>query len=136
MARVLGAAAAVWGAVGGGGFVGDRLAGVGPVEGAGHRGVEVLQELAQLGFEVGYGCEVSAAHHFSHHDAEEDLDLVQSRAVFGQEHEADAMARVREKAASAGLVFQVAVFPFFFPSPDPVRKRLESIRPGWPTKAR
>ena len=77
MASVLGGAAAVWGAEGGGGgFVGDRFAGVGPVEGAGHRGVEVLQELAQLGLEVGYGCEVSAAHHFSHHDAEDDLDLV------------------------------------------------------------
>ena len=33
MASVLGGAAAVWGAEGGGGFVGDRFAGVGPVEG-------------------------------------------------------------------------------------------------------
>ena len=33
MASGLGGAAAVWGAEGGGGFVGDRFAGVGPVEG-------------------------------------------------------------------------------------------------------
>ena len=51
--RFGGDAAAVWRAEGSGRPIGRGFARVGPVEGAGHRGVEVRQKLTQLGFQVG-----------------------------------------------------------------------------------
>ena len=69
-------------AEGGGGLREGGLAGVGPLEGAGHRGVEVGQKVAQLCFQVGPGGEVAATQEFSHHDAEHDFNLVQPRTVF------------------------------------------------------
>ena len=81
----------------------ERLAGVGPIEGMGQDQVEIVQKGPQLGFQVGDGGEVAAADHFTHHDAEDDFDLIQPGTVLGQEHEADAMGVVRQEGPPRGL---------------------------------
>ena len=72
----------------------EGFAGVGPVEGMGHGRVVVDDERSDLGLEFGHRGEVPAAQAFSLDDAEEDLDLVEPRAVFGQVDEADPVAGV------------------------------------------
>ena len=91
----------------------EGLAGVGPVEGVGHGRVVVDDELSELGLEVGHRGEVVAAQALSSGDAEEDLDLVEPRAVFGQVNEADAVANVREELAPSRHRFEDAANVFF-----------------------
>lgn len=64
---------------------------VGPVERMGHRKIVVIQESPKLVFQVSNGRKAASAHHFSHDDAKQGLDLVQPRTVLGQEHKADAV---------------------------------------------
>ena len=93
-----------WAVVGSFGWL-QGFAGVSPVEGMGHGRVVVIQESAQLIFEVLEGGEVSASDDFSHDDAEDRLDLVEPGTVLGEVHKADAMRALREKRATTGLVF-------------------------------
>ena len=78
----------------------EGFAGVCPVEGMGHGRIVVGDELSDLEFEFGHGGEVPAAQAFSLEDAQEDLDLVEPRAVFGQVDEADSVGDVREELAT------------------------------------
>ena len=102
-------------AEGRGAVVGEGFAGVGPVEGMGHREVEVVQKRSQLRFEVGHGCEVAAADDLPHHNAEDGLDLIQPRTVLRQEYEADAMLRSGQEFTPRGLRLEDALFAFFPP---------------------
>ena len=72
----------------------ERLAGVGPVEGVGHRRVVVGDKLSELRFEVGHRGEVAATQAFSVGDAKEDLDLIEPRTVFRQVDKADPVTGV------------------------------------------
>lgn len=78
----------------------ERLAGVGPVEWMGHGRVVVGDELADFRLQVVDRGKAGSAQRFAVQDAEEDLDLVEPRAVFRQEHEADTVGRVREEFAA------------------------------------
>ena len=101
-------------------FLLEGFAGVGPVEGMCHGRVVVGDELSDLGFECGHRGEVPAAEAFSLEDAEEDLDLVEPRAVFGQVDEADPVADVREELAPCRHGFEDAAKVFF---PENPRRR-------------
>src|SRR3954452_12216919 len=90
-----------------------RLAGVGPVERMGHRRVVIDDELSELRFEVGHRGEAAAAQAFPVDDAEDDLDLVEPRAVLGQVDEADPVADVREGRATRRHRPQDAANVFF-----------------------
>src|SRR4051812_33013715 len=90
-----------------------RLAGVGPVEPMGHRRVVVIDELSESRFEVGHRGEAAAAQAFPVDDAEDDLDLVEPRAVLGQVDEADPVADVREELATRRHRSQDAANVFF-----------------------
>lgn len=65
-----------------------------------HCVVEAFQKSAQLVLQVGDRGELAATHDLSHHDSEDDFDLVQPRAVFGKKHEADLMLGVRQEFAA------------------------------------
>ncbi len=93
-------------------FLLEGFAGVGPVEGMGHGLVVVGDERSDLELEVRHRREVPAAQAFSMEDAEEDLDLVEPRAVFGQVDEADPVVDVREKLASRRHGFENAADVF------------------------
>lgn len=71
-----------------------RLAGVGPGEGVGHRGVVVVHEFPQLRFQVCHRREVSASQELPVDDPEHDLDLVEPRTVLRQVDEADPVGGV------------------------------------------
>ncbi len=94
-------------------FLLEGFAGVGPVEGMGHGRVVVDDERSDLGLEVGHRGEVPAAQAFSLEDAEEDLNLVEPRAVFWQVDEADPVADVREELAPRRHGFENAANVFF-----------------------
>ena len=91
----------------------ERFAGVGPVEGMGHGRVVVGDELSDLRFEVSHRGEVPAAQAFSLEDAEEDLDLVEPGAVFGQVNEADPVTGIREELAPRRRGLENAANLFF-----------------------
>jgi hypothetical protein len=91
-----------WTVAGAGHFV-QGLAGVCPVKWMGHRSVVILQELAELLFQISYGCEVAPSHDFPHDDSKHRLNLVQPRAVLGQVHEPDVMLLVAQKSATRRL---------------------------------
>ena len=124
-----GLAAAVGRAVGraAGGVQG--FAGVGPVEGVGHGLVVIHDERSQLLDEIRDRGEVSATDDFAIDEAEDGLDLVEPRAMFGQVDEPDAMCRIAEERAAAGLVLENSRCPFFFPSPVSGRSVSRSTRP-------
>lgn len=82
-----------WDEVGAAAFL-EGFAGVGPVEGVGHRGVVVGDELSELGLEFWHRGEVAATQAFALQDAEEDFDLIEPGTVFRQVDEADAVAGV------------------------------------------
>ena len=88
----------------------------------GHGRVVVGNELSELGLEVGHRGEVAAADALSLLNAEEDLDLVEPRAVFGQVDEADAVSDVREELAPRRHRFEDAA-NVFFPE-NPVQRTL------------
>ena len=69
-----------WDEVGATAFL-EGLAGVGPVEGVGHRGVVVGDELSELGLEFGHRREVAPAQALALQDAEEDFDLIEPGTV-------------------------------------------------------
>ena len=72
----------------------EGLARVGPIKRVGQRQVVVAQKGPQLFFQIGDRGEVAAADDLAHDGAEHDFNLIQPRAVLGQEHEADAMGGV------------------------------------------
>lgn len=78
-------------------FLLEGSAGVGPVEGMGHGLIVTSDEFTNLGFEFGHRCEAGPTQAFSVEDAEEDLDLVEPRTVFGKVDEADPVVDLREK---------------------------------------
>ena len=91
-----------WAIVGAGCFV-QRLAGVCPVKWMAHRCVVILQELAELLLQVGYGCEVAPSHDFPHDDSKHRFNLVQPRAVLGQVDQPDAMGWIAQEFATRCL---------------------------------
>ena len=105
------------------------FAGVGPVERMGHREIVIIQELPKLLFQVSDGWKTASSDDLPHDDAKQGLDLVQPRAVFGQEHEADAMRYVGQELATCRLTFQDAFLPLFFPTADSARIALPPIPP-------
>src|SRR4051794_32101489 len=109
----------------------EGLAGISPVEGMGHGRVVVGDELSELGLELEHRGEVAAAQALPVDDAEEDLDLVQPRAVFRQVDEADAVADVREELAPRRHRFEDAA-NVFFPSGSctPRRSATHRTRPS------
>ena len=114
--------------------LGQRFARKGPFEGVGIRAIVVLQEQFQVPFQVGKRDEIAAAHDLSHHDSENDLDLIQPGTVFRKVDKPDAMAQIRQKLATARLRFQDTRFPFFFPRADLARRSPPPIPPDWPTR--
>ena len=74
--------------------VSGGAAGVGPVHGLSDGFVEVGDEPLELLNQVLLRREVAVAHHSAVDDAEENFDLVESRTVFGQIDESDAVAGV------------------------------------------
>lgn len=78
------------------------LAGVGPVEGVGHRAVVIGHELAELRFKVSHRGEVSPAQALSMNDTEDDFNLIEPRAVFWKEDKPDSMADVRQELLACG----------------------------------
>ena len=110
----------------------ERLAGVGPVEGMGHRSVVVVDEVSELIVEFWHRGEAAAAQAFAMDDAEDDLNLIEPRTVFREVREPNAMARIGEKFAAAGWRLQDACH-FFFPARRPSRTSGRSTPPGWPT---
>jgi hypothetical protein len=91
-----------WAVVGAGPFV-QGLAGVCPVKWMGHRSVVIVQELAELLFQVSYRCEIAPSHDFPHDDSKHRLNLVQPRAVLGQVNQPDAMGRIAQEFAASRL---------------------------------
>ena len=57
------------------------LAGIGPGEGVGHRGVVIPDEFLYLRLQICYGREVASAYQLPVDDSEYDLDLVEPRTV-------------------------------------------------------
>ena len=94
-------------------FLLEGFAGVGPVERMGHGRVVVGDELTNLGLEFEHRGEACATQAFSVEDAEEDLDLVEPRTMFGQVDEADAVVDVREKFSPRLHRFEDAANVFF-----------------------
>ncbi len=84
-----------------------------PCEWMGHRGVVVGHEFSELRFEVGHTVEVSAPQELSMNDTEDDLDLIEPRAVFWKVDEADPMGEVRQERLSRGHRFQDTAIAFF-----------------------
>jgi len=109
------------------------FAGVGPLKGMGHCLVVVSQKVLQLGFQIRHRGEVSPANHLPHDDSKDGFDLVQPRTVFGQEHKADAMRRIRQERTPTHLIVQHAGLPLFFPAADPARNAGQSTPPVPPT---
>ena len=91
-----------WAILGAGRFL-QRLAGVCPVKGMGHRAVVIVQELAEFLLQVGYGCEVAPPHDFPQDDSKHRLNLIQPRAVLGQVNEPDGMGRIAQEIATRRL---------------------------------
>ena len=91
----------------------EGFASVCPVEGMRHGRIVIGDELSELGLEVGHRGEVAAADALSLLNAEEDLDLVEPRAVFGQVNEADPVTGVREELAPRRHGFENAANVFF-----------------------
>ena len=71
------------------------FSGVGPGEGVGHRGVVIGHELAEFRFEVGHRGKVSAPQALAMNDPEDNLDLIEPRAVFREVDKTDSMPGVR-----------------------------------------
>lgn len=78
------------------------LAGVGPVEGVGHRAVVIIHELPELRFKVGHRGEVSPAQTLSMNDTEDDLNLIEPRTVFRKVDKTDSMTAVRQELLACG----------------------------------
>ena len=112
----------------------ERHAGVGSVEGMGHRSVVVVDEVSELIVEFWHRGEAAAAQAFAMDDAEDDFNLIEPRTVFREVHEPNAMARIGEKFAAAGLRLQDACH-FFFPARRPSRTSERSTPRDWPTGA-
>ena len=70
----------------------EGLAGVGPVEGVGHRDVVIRDELPEFGLQFKHRGEVAPSQVLAVEDAEADFDLVEPRTVFRQVDEADAVS--------------------------------------------
>ena len=101
-----------WDEVGAAFFL-EGFAGVGPVERMGHGRVGLGDELLELGLPCGHRGDVAAAQALSLEDAEEDFDLVEPRAVFGQVDEADAVSDIREEFTPRGHRLQASARVFF-----------------------
>ena len=111
----------------------QRLVGVHPLKGMGHRLIIVRQEALQLLFQIGHRGEIPSSNHLSHDDPKHRFDLVQPGTVFGQEHEANAMFGIRQERTSTRLVVQHARLPLFSPAADAARNAGRSIPPVPPT---
>src|SRR5947208_6928637 len=91
----------------------DRLSGVGPCEGMGHRGIVICHELSKLRFQVGHREKMSAPQKLSMNDPENDLNLIEPRTVFRKVHKSDSMLEVRQERLSRGHGFEDAADVFF-----------------------
>ncbi len=90
-------------AVVGAGRLAERLARIGPVKGMGHRGVVIVEELAELLLQIGHGGEVAPPHDLPHDYPKRRLHLVQPRTVLRQVDEPDAMGRIAQEFAACRL---------------------------------
>ena len=91
-----------WAIVGAGHFV-EGLAGICPLKRMGHRGVVIVEELAELLLQIGHGGEVAPPHDLPHDDPKHRLNLVQPRTVLGQVHEPNGVVRIAQKSATRRL---------------------------------
>ncbi len=91
-----------WAIIGAGRFV-ERLAGICPVKGTGHRGVVIVEEVAEFLLQIDHGGEVAAPHDLPHDDAKHRLNLVQPRTVLRQVHEPDGVVRIAQEIAARRL---------------------------------
>src|SRR5579872_997443 len=99
--------------------------GVSPLEGLGHRFVEVVDELSESAFEVFEGGEARPFEEATGQDAEPDLDLVQPGAMLGRVDPPDPVGRVFEEGFArrlrledAGLALDAEIFVDHTPEGD------------------
>jgi hypothetical protein len=92
---------------------GQRLCSVVPLEGLCHGFVEIVEEGAELGFEIFFLSEISSSDHLSGEDGEPDFDLDEPGGVLRREMESNAVARIGEEVVPAGHGFEDTVFAFF-----------------------
>src|SRR5262249_16385397 len=81
----------------------ERPGRIHPVDGLGHRAVEVVDEAQDPLLQVFQRAEAGPPQQFPDQDAEPDLYLVQPRAVLGRVHEPDPVAGVAQELCPARL---------------------------------
>src|SRR5262249_60679646 len=84
----------------------ERPGRIHPVDGLGHRAVEVVDEAQDPLLQVFQRAEAGPPQQFPDQDAEPDLYLVQPRAVLGRVHEPDPVAGVAQELCPARLRLQ------------------------------
>ena len=115
-------------------FLLDRFSSVGPFEGVGHRGVVIGHERSEFRFEVGHRGKVSTPQTLAMYDPEDDLNLIEPRAVFRQVDKTDSMPDVRQKLLPRRHGFQDAAI-FFYPARRAGRIVRPPISRGFPRHA-
>ena len=90
----------------------QRLALVGPLEGFGHRAIEIFDKGQDFGLQILNGGEAATFEQFASQNAEPDFDLIHPRAVFGRVVEDNAVRRVAEEGCPRRLRLQDAALAF------------------------